>query len=542
MTLAAFVFCLYYCILLVITSDTKLNIVKCCADPITAFKIKPFSGSCGCQSLSQKWNRFKDWVQLNHGYIHKDIEMRYLNNSLTERGIFTLNDIPWTDLIMQIPIKITASQFIISKYIAKNDKIYSKSKDLKRLFPAPKDNYFMPSEFPDWYEFEELKYENQGDNEKPKKVSKVWLALGLSWIQKYTDELLPWFDLLPVNIDHLPILWDTKTRNKWLQNTPAANALSVYETAITRHYVYKYIKILNVDRDKVLYLYAILLSNAFGLPYKFIKNGAESSPSIPCGHNFFNHNQLITSSNYIYPYFGNKKMQKKIGNKDTKFVTNTIKKEINLERSKPAKVDFESVYLWLDYDMKKGQQLWLNYGKRHSSTIRFAKYGFIDNIHPNDFILLDLNFDNAGLWNMNQHYIEAIDCYQDYRLVYDGREILKIDQDKLECLRVLSMSYDELKGILNQMDPYMIKGANSVLKMMDLDHIHNEIDTKVVAIIHRNCKYNLDQYETTIKEDKMILREMEIDKSSNVMRSALLYRLRIKEFYGNCSKVVVSKS
>ena len=77
---------------------------------------------------------------------------------------------------------------------------------------------------------------------------------------------------------------------------------------------------------------------------------------------------------------------------------------------------------------------------------------------------------------------------------------------------------------------------------MDLDHIHNEIDRKVIAIIHRNCKYNLDEYQTTIKEDKNILREMEIDQSSNLMRSALLYRLRIKEFYSNCTKVVVSKS
>ena len=111
---------------------------QCCAYPVESFLFREFSGPCCCQTLQQKWRRFVDWVEMEGGFVHPDIELNYLSefdrDSVSssklpshEKGVFVnihspknKTAIPRNELLFQIPFSITFSPLIISKYIASN--------------------------------------------------------------------------------------------------------------------------------------------------------------------------------------------------------------------------------------------------------------------------------------------------------------------------------------------------------------------------------------------------------------------------------------
>ena len=168
---------------------------------------REFSGACACQIMEQKWNRFRDWVEMAGGYIHPWVEFGYVSryqdtknvmeskplqqnkpkpnpkakymntgkrknkvkvndksNSKTpssaeiyfkmhshERGLFAnINQkyrrkIKAKDVLFQIPFSITFSQFVISKYI-KNKYISPNAMYRPKIMEElfPTPDYFMP--------------------------------------------------------------------------------------------------------------------------------------------------------------------------------------------------------------------------------------------------------------------------------------------------------------------------------------------------------------------------------------------------------------
>ena len=491
------------------------EILQCCSDPIQAFILKQFHGPCACQTLLQKWERYKDWVHLNGGYIHKDIELRYTDKHSLNRGIIAKQDIKWTDLLMQIPIKITFSQFIISKYIPKNKHLYSKkSKYLNKLFPPPQDEYFMPTDFPDWHEF---------DPSKPNRVSHIWLALGMEWIRTYTRELLPFFELFPENMDCVPLLFPNK--EKLLNNTAALERIRFYQQQFEQPHVDKLIKILNLDKHNVLRAYAFLLSNAFGLNYQFIRNGAASSPSIPSGNNLFNHNIFSQSSSYFHPYFGQKRMRKSKTDRDSQQIRHIIKNEPHLNRNKPQKIDWQSAYLWIDQNMKKGEQIYINYGERTSSVLTFARYGFVNEEHPNDFVVIHLDFQDAEIHNIEELEQMDEDCWGYYDIRYDGSSAVKLEPDIYKCLRLVVLGGSDFDSFT----------VSSILNGFEAKYIGRVVDEKIKNALRDECQSRLSGFDTTYEDD---IEAIQYVKPYSMMYNVLAYKIREKGFYKNCTKLL----
>ena len=52
---------------------------QCCVDPVNAFIMREFNGPCGCQSLSQKFDRYRDWIELNGGWINPGIRFGFVS-------------------------------------------------------------------------------------------------------------------------------------------------------------------------------------------------------------------------------------------------------------------------------------------------------------------------------------------------------------------------------------------------------------------------------------------------------------------------------
>merc|ERR1712037_389451 len=121
-------------------------------------------------------------------------------------------------------------------------------------------------------------------------------------------------------------------------------------------------------------------------------------------------------------------------------VRGVVKKERHFARSKPRQMDWQSVYLWLDYDMQKGEELFINYGKKHPSSLMFARYGFIDEVSPHDFVMLHLNFEEGFERVADEVDLEEMECVAIYNVRYLGTETLRIEPDVWMCLRVLVMA------------------------------------------------------------------------------------------------------
>ena len=87
-------------------------------------------------------------------------------------------------------------------------------------------NHFMPEGFPDWDEFLDKAEEEHGYDYPG---LEPWLALGLSWLRDNTDELRPWFDLLPTDPNYFPFAWPREKQLKLLRGTEALRIIDFNE-------------------------------------------------------------------------------------------------------------------------------------------------------------------------------------------------------------------------------------------------------------------------------------------------------------------------
>ena len=50
---------------------------QCCNDPLNSFLFLEFAGPCACVTFQQKWERYRDWIEINGGYVHPNIEFKH---------------------------------------------------------------------------------------------------------------------------------------------------------------------------------------------------------------------------------------------------------------------------------------------------------------------------------------------------------------------------------------------------------------------------------------------------------------------------------
>eukprot|EP01084_Bolivina_argentea_P032741 60627_1 len=281
-----------YIILFTILATESLS-NQCCIDPVISFRFNEWSGPCASQTLTQKWNRYKDWMQLNHGYVNPAITFDYVDPSdKFNRGIFSTSKhiIPSQSILLQMPFSISFTQFSISKYISNSTHI--------QPFNTESPIQSLPVQFPDYdiflLELQQHQHNFKGNfNLLPQSIG-LWLALGLAWLNKNTNELLPWIELLP-SAYYLPFLFHDK--ESLFKDTEVEIILKAMEYDFIL--AYKYLNILDIEEHTVRELYALIYSRAYQFDFSHI-GGLPNSPAIPSGADFFNHDSELTSE---FPFY-----------------------------------------------------------------------------------------------------------------------------------------------------------------------------------------------------------------------------------------------
>eukprot|EP01083_Nonionella_stella_P164914 547319_1 len=532
-------------------------IETCCAQPVDAFIMREFSGDCACQTLQQKWRRYVDWVEMEGGYVHPFIEMNYVGryqdmhpkNSPNTKHHFTMHShergmfvnirqkyirnrtIQAKALMMQIPFSISFSQFIISKYIKNASEPLIANPYIKQiLFTKP--NHWMPDGFPDWKEF-------RAKAIRMHHVDSIrgWLALGFAWLRHNTHELLPWLELLPSPY-YLPLTWDALVRDEYLLS--GTRALPIvrqlereYNTALP------YVDVLGLTKMEVKEAFAWISSRSFGMQFETI-GGAKKSPVIPCGIDFFNHNVFGESSIFYDQTFGG--------------TTSSTRSELveqlvsNKGNGSIREIDFASNYLWINSEFTNTSQIFVNYGKHHTSASRVALFGFMDETHPYDHypIQIDVRKNDAHsqikteyfrtVWNSTYTQNRALDLQMcpvsaihdlstwrslgqppkcrhniqnrasDFKVFapplhmeYYGQHVIKVDANFLRFLRLVFLPTQHF-------DSFTI---NSILNDFEFDYLQNTVDPFVQHSLNRLCDDLLNEYPNTYVADQVELQKTE---------------------------------
>ena len=212
--------------------------------------------------------------------------------------------------------------------------------------------------------------------------------MGLAWLKEYTYELLPWIELLPIP-NYLPICWDKFIRNEFLlTNTKALKVINTLERELET--AQPYIKMLGLTEYKVRQAFAWISSRSFGMNLKDV-GGAKKSPVIPCGADFPNHNIFVESSLYFDHSWGENRFEF-LGQIQNEEVVENLVLNKQYPKDKIVKeIDFASNYVWIGQDIINRSEIFINYGKYHTSSSRMALFGFIDTIHPYDHYSIPLD-------------------------------------------------------------------------------------------------------------------------------------------------------
>eukprot|EP01084_Bolivina_argentea_P306222 529117_1 len=502
--------------------STKNALQQCCSDPIASFSRREFAGPCACQTISQKWNRYSDWIQLEGGYVHPALRLDYVHNYQGmgsayysfERGLFANLDtknqkIKAYDTLLQVPITTVFSEFLVSKFIKKAPK----PKQHSHLFPTPE--YFMPDEFPSADEWLNKILDETYDYPS----LDAWLAIGFAWLREYTNELLPYFELLPSS-EYLPNTWSHEQKLELLNGTEALKHVMFADLLFSK--VIPYIDMLGLTEQQVRDSFALLQSRAFGTDLSLM--GGNLFSLFMCGIDLGNHMGSVDSS----VHFG-------------------------LENNEED-VDFTTVYWYIDQDVINGTEIFNNYGK-HNSAEMFSLFGFIDDVaddQPNeDYYTFhvevsrkDKNYDIKmqyfnQLWALQHVYVITKHPGFDYgnTLKLNGRNSMEIDASMLRRLRLTYVPNEYF-------DSFTI---SSILNDFETDYLRNIIDPLVIEQIHGLCNDLLMKYPTNYNEDETELIRIEMEKNEiitnlntdllsrlNIMSTVLRYRMREKLFLMKC--------
>ncbi|ETO21935.1 hypothetical protein RFI_15268 [Reticulomyxa filosa] len=270
--------------------DCTLGLKQCCADPVDAIMRRQFESPCATHMYSDRFERLRDWIELNGGYIHPSLAFKQISGEKGNRNLMSTAYIPPKTLLMDIPFKKTTfSEYLIEQYLD----------DLPKDYPKSVEEY--------WAKYKEE--EEGGDLSKimhPRSEVQPWLALGLAWLMTYTDELLPHLYLLPSYEEmkqQLPFLWHSKlllssTLSKsrvfhdydLLKGTEAYTRIQdlQFELNTTR----RYLSMLGLEYSVVEYAFGIVVSRSFGLPLHLLP-----SKSITTWNHVDNDNTYTNNNN-----------------------------------------------------------------------------------------------------------------------------------------------------------------------------------------------------------------------------------------------------
>ena len=545
-------------------------IQQCCPDPVNAFLLRKFWGPCACQTLQQKWRRYVDWIEIEGGYVHPALELNYVhiyepNMPSFDKGFFVYFDehsnkdkISAFEPLLGIPLSISLSQFIISKYI----KNATTPSPIFTSIPS----HPMPDEFPDWREY---------TKQSAHRGMKGWMSLGFAWLKENTQELLPWISLLPPT-DYLPITWNESERHKHLKGTAALRIIEheLKELEETK----TFLKLLNVTQQQVTDAFVWISSRAFGENLKQF-GGAKESLIIPCGVDFANHNL-----------------------KSGQVMERTVEAlEINPGiRAISAPMDKISNFLWLEHDQPNGSQIFINYDKEHSSADRLANYGFIDDVISKfDEVPIAIDLDESDIhFAIKEKYFKTV-----WNSTFIRMNLPKFDENIWQSLgdEERKKYFDQTKGVVGhkrikrvfqfgykQEKVLRVNGEfirflrlaflpkerfdaftiNSILNDFEFDYLTNSLDFVVENALNEICSNLLAQYPTDIRSDRMslrkverkkkkILRAMKKNRNRNLTEMKMLredkalldrealvlkYRIREKEFVRKCTKMTITLS
>eukprot|EP01083_Nonionella_stella_P160892 526313_1 len=460
----------------------------CCSYPVEAFILCEFAGPCACQTLQQKWRRFVDWVEMEGGYVHPWIEYNYayafadydeyLNLYYHEKAIFS--NIPIAgqsiqpgSLLMQIPLSISLSQPLISKYIKHAQP--SSNPLISTLFAEP--DFFMPDGFPDWNEF--LSQTETNDFE-----TVGWWALGMAWLKEYTHELLPWFELLPTS-NYLPILWDDTEREQLLNGTQALR-LFKHDLLRVMEDTRPYLDLLGLSEAQVRYALGMIGSRR----YTMLLNGIDDD-AIPPGIDFFNHKRNAQYTLHYDASFGYHKQIEGIvlRNRDVETV---------------GDIDFASIFLVIDEVIHNASEIFVSYG-RHCSAAQMAYYGFMDAENSGNYYTLPIELQREDRnFEVKQRYFDSVWSIKKImtpprEMQYAGRRETVVRETFLRMVRLLYLRPEHF-------DSFTI---NAILNDFEYDYLENVIDPEFEKQMHRLCWDALKQFPTTQYMDMMLHRQVE---------------------------------
>ncbi len=338
----------------------------------------------------------------------------------------------------------------------------------------------------------------------------AWLALGFAWLREYTDELLPWFELLP-STEYLPNTWSYQKRVELLNGTETMKHIMFSELVFSK--AVPYIDMLGLTEPQVRDAFALLQSRAFGTDLSAM--GGYMYGLFACAIDFGNHNLSVDSSVEVYV-----DMSKDI----VKYINNMVVAKSNI-KTKLTEIDFSAVYWYIDQDIMNATEIFNNYGK-HNSAEMFSLFGFIvDNVDdyytffvnvPFDDINYDVKLQYFGqVWNLPYLYGDIVTKNPgiDYgnMLQLNGHNMLEIDADMLRRLR---LTYLPAKYF----DSFTI---SSILNHLEYNYLRNIIDPLIIKAIHGVCDDLLMKYPTSYNEDEIELTRIEMEKNDIINKLKL---------------------
>ena len=276
--------------------------------------------------------------------------------------------------------------------------------------------------------------------------------------------------------------------------------------------------------------------------------GPKYSKVVPCGVDLFNHDLSADSHLHWDSHFGMNLHEKSD-------IVGEIVWNIK-EYGSPKPIDWASSWFWINDRVLNGTQIFVNYGTRHSSSIRLALYGFIDAVHPTDTFHLDFHLRPesedrnmefkkkyfATAWNseyVQRKRIHSMQCHVEQdrsswnalgrrgkyhhnvpivqqrvltpplRMKYDGRRRVSV---KEEFLRYLRLAYVPEQYF----DSFTI---SSILNDAEYEYLKKVIDPHILSAVRQHCIDRLERYPTTLMEDRRerLLNQREREKVLRLM-------------------------
>ena len=300
-------------------------------------------------------------------------------------------------------------------------------------------------------------------------------------------------------------MWSKQQRNKLLKGSFAAKILDLIDKQFdaTR----AYIDMLGLTELQVKTAFACIQSRAFKMNFHQI-GGAKESFMIPSGVDFMIHDVRVQSTIY-----GGERYKFEYD----PFITQLVTKHKQEQNMQSRRIDFSSFFFWVDYDIKNGSEIFINYGDEQKSADRMALFGFIDQEPVNDFHLISLDFDERDPnYKLKEEYFETV-WDSDWSQQNASRQYLQSsDRAFKKNKRILHFDYngEPVIGIpgffmrflrLAYLPPQYFDSytISSILNDHQYDYLESVIDPLIHNEFNNVCRNLLMRFPTRYQEDQM---------------------------------------